>query len=157
MFLAALLVESLRFLVQRFQVLTFLVLLGSASWRQMFMVGVYPRYVLLRHAWPELFVTFLGLQPRLLLHLVVQVLQYLDLGTASLCQTPVRATDQQGPPLWTPRLELRLQCMSPQLTQPVIVFRVLVLSPKVQLRLIQLPRPPRMLFLVRHHAHRHHT
>lgn len=57
----------------------------------------------------ELFVTFLGLPLRLLLHLMVQVLHSLDLGTAALCQTPVRAADQQGPPLWTPRLALRRQ------------------------------------------------
>ncbi|KAG0413514.1 hypothetical protein HPB47_009346 [Ixodes persulcatus] len=123
----------------------------------MFMVVVHPRHVLLHHALAELFVTLLGLQLRLLFHLMVQVLHSLDLGTAALCQTPVRAADQQGPPLWTPRLALRLQCMRPQLTLRLIVFRVLVLSPRVRLRQIPLPRPPRMLFLVHHHAHRHHT
>ncbi|XP_040076435.1 uncharacterized protein LOC120848513 [Ixodes scapularis] len=157
MFLAALLVGFLRFLVQRFHVLRLLVPLGSASRRQMFMVVAHPRHVLLRHALTELFATFLGLQTRLLFHLMVQVLHCLDLGTAALCQTPVQAADQHGPPLWTPMQALRLQCMSPQLILRLIVFRVLVLSPKVQLRLIQLPRPPRMLFLVHHHAHRHHT
>ncbi|EEC19719.1 hypothetical protein IscW_ISCW013784 [Ixodes scapularis] len=70
MFLVSLLVETLRFLVQWFQELMFLVLLGSASMRQMFMVVVHPRHVLLSQALRKMFVTFLGLQPRLLFHLI---------------------------------------------------------------------------------------
>uniref|UniRef100_V5HQK7 Putative secreted protein n=1 Tax=Ixodes ricinus TaxID=34613 RepID=V5HQK7_IXORI len=150
MVLAALLVESLMFLVQWSQVLRFLVLLESASWR-------HPRHVLLRQALTELFVTFLGLQTRLLFHLMVQVLHSLNLGTAALCQTPVRAANQQGSPVWIARLVIRLLCMSPQWTLRMIGFLVLILTPRVRLRLIQSPRPLQMQFLVHHHAPRHHT